>query len=148
MKIFTLTTLMLTFALSVNACAYQKVSIYNGKVIEFTSNANGFNTKTIFYEGKNEVIAFDAQFTPELARKSIEYLRKFTSKPISYLVITHPNPDKFNGASVFQNEGAKVVASRATKLAIPEVHAYKKYFFVKNSKIVFRRNISSNGKNR
>ena len=81
------------------------------------------------------MIAIDAQFTPELAKKSVEYLRRFTDKPISWLVITHPNPDKFNGASVFKAMGAKVIASRATARAIPEVHAYKEYFFVHMAKM-------------
>jgi glyoxylase-like metal-dependent hydrolase (beta-lactamase superfamily II) len=45
-------------------------------------------------------------------------------------VVTHPNPDKFNGASAFQAIGAKVVASKATAAAIPGVHAYKKSYFV------------------
>ena len=44
--------------------------------------------------------------------------------------MTPPNPDKFNGMSVFQKIGAKVIASSQTARSIPEVHGYKKYFFV------------------
>ncbi len=105
------------------------------RIIEYTSPAEGFHTKTYFYEGQEEVVAFDAQFTEKFAQEAIDYLRQFTLKPITWLVITHPNPDKFNGASVFQNQGAKVVASRATKESIPGVHAYKKYFFVEMAKM-------------
>ena len=50
------------------------------------------------------------------------------------MVLTHPNPDKFNGVSVFQALGAKVIASKATKDAIPGVYAYKKYFFTQVAK--------------
>lgn len=102
----------------------------NGRIIEFKSGPEGFDTKTFFYEGADEVIAFDAQFTPELARQAIARVREVTTKPITWLVITHPNPDKFNGAPVFQAAGAKVIASRATAQALPGVHAYKENFFV------------------
>src|SRR2546430_2474126 len=67
------------------------------KMYVYESDANGFNTKTIFYDNGEEVVAFDTQFTPELARKAIDYLRTQTSRPLTYAVITHPNPDKFNG---------------------------------------------------
>ncbi|MBK7963555.1 MAG: MBL fold metallo-hydrolase [Bdellovibrionales bacterium] len=107
-----------------------------GRIIEFKSGPEGFDTRTFFYEGSQEVVAFDAQFTPELARQSIQHLRTFTKKPISWLVITHPNPDKFNGASVFKKEeGTKIISSQATADAIPGVHAYKKYYFVNMAKM-------------
>jgi glyoxylase-like metal-dependent hydrolase (beta-lactamase superfamily II) len=101
----------------------------------FESDGNGFNTNTIFYDNGSEVVAFDAQFTADQARKAIAFLRSKSSNPIKYLVITHPNPDKFNGAAVFKEEGALIVASRATSENIPSVHAYKKYFFVNMAKM-------------
>jgi glyoxylase-like metal-dependent hydrolase (beta-lactamase superfamily II) len=100
------------------------------QIYRFESDSNGFNTNTIFYDNGTEVVAFDAQFTPDQAKKAIAFLRTKSSNPIKYLVISHPNPDKFNGASVFKEEGAIVIASRATSENIPGVHAYKKYFFV------------------
>ena len=45
-------------------------------------------------------------------------------------MITHPNPDKFNGAPAFQEAGAAVIASQATADALPGVHEYKKAGFV------------------
>jgi len=101
----------------------------------FESDANGFNTKTVFYDNGSEVVAFDAQFTSTLAQESIKFLRSKTSSPLTYLVVTHPNPDKFNGIDVFRESGAKVIASKATALAMPGVHAYKKYFFVNIAKM-------------
>ena len=128
-------TLAMT-AISTTACATSvKSNSQKGRVIEFKSDASGFDTRTFFYEGKNEVIAFDAQFTPELAKQSIAYLRKYTNKPISWLIISHPNPDKFNGASVFKAEGSKILASKSTADAIPGVQAYKEYFFVEIAKM-------------
>lgn len=101
-----------------------------GALYTFDSGADGFNTKTFFYDTGSEVIAFDAQFTPDLAEKAIDYLRTETDNPITYLIITHPNPDKFNGMTAFQAEGAEALASEATTEAMPSVNDYKKAFFV------------------
>jgi glyoxylase-like metal-dependent hydrolase (beta-lactamase superfamily II) len=101
-----------------------------GTLYTFDSGAAGFFTKTYFYDTGAEVVAFDAQFTPELAEQAMAFLREQTDNPITYLVLTHPNPDKFNGAPAFQDDGAEVIASQATTDAIPGVHAYKKAGFV------------------
>ncbi len=124
-------------AISITGCNTlpSKAQAYQGRVIEFKSGPEGFDTRTFFYEGENEVVAFDAQFTPALAKQSLVHLRKYTEKPVTWLVITHPNPDKFNGASVFKSEGARIIASNATAEAIPGVHAYKEYFFVEMAKM-------------
>ncbi|OYZ11329.1 MAG: hypothetical protein B7Y39_19465 [Bdellovibrio sp. 28-41-41] len=124
-------------AISVSGCAMApaKGIAHKGRIIEYKSGQEGFDTRTFFYEAENEVVAFDAQFTLELAKKSIAHLRTFTNKPISWLVITHPNPDKFNGASVFKDEGAKILSSKHTADAIPGVHAYKEYYFVEIAKM-------------
>ena len=101
-----------------------------GALYTYDSGEAGFFTKTYFYDTGNEVVAFDAQFTPQLAEAAIASLREQTDNPITSLVITHPNPDKFNGAPAFQQEGAQVIASEATEAAIPGVHEYKKAGFV------------------
>src|SRR5215208_7361989 len=101
-----------------------------GTLYTYDSGEAGFFTKTYFYDTGSEVVAFDAQFTPELAEQAIAFLREQTKSPITYLVLTHPNPDKFNGAPAFQAEGAEVIASEATADAIPGVHEYKKAGFV------------------
>lgn len=96
----------------------------------FTSDASGFDTHSWYLDTGREVVVFDAQFTPQLAEQAIASIRSRTASPIRWVVVTHPNPDKFNGASAFQAIGAKVVASKATAAAIPGVHAYKRAFFV------------------
>lgn len=116
---------------SLNACAHSENHQESGpKILEFTSDGSGFDTKTYFYIGEDGVAVLDAQFTPEIAQKALAQLRRVTNKPILYVIVTHPNPDKFNGAAVFQRHGGKVIASDATLRAIPGVHAYKKTFFV------------------
>lgn len=117
------------------SCSITKANARQGKIYTFESDASGFNTKNFFYDNGEEVVVFDAQFTPQTAQKSIEFLRTKTSNPISYVVITHPNPDKFNGVSAFQKLGAKVIASQKTVQNIPGVHDYKKYFFVQVAKM-------------
>jgi glyoxylase-like metal-dependent hydrolase (beta-lactamase superfamily II) len=101
----------------------------------FTSDASGFDTHSFWLDTGREVVVFDAQFTPDLANTVIADIRAKTKNPIRFLVVTHPNPDKFNGAPAFQAAGAKVVASESTAKAIPGVHAYKKYFFVNMAKM-------------
>lgn len=97
---------------------------------EFTSGAEGFDTHSFYYDTGSEVVVFDAQFTPELGREVVRAIQAETSSPIRYVVISHPNPDKFNGVEAFREVGAEVVASEATAAAIPGVHAYKKGYFV------------------
>ncbi|MGH2615900.1 MAG: hypothetical protein ACRDJC_11715, partial [Thermomicrobiales bacterium] len=41
-----------------------------GTLYTFDSGAEGFFTKTYFYDTGSEVVAFDAQFTPELAQRA------------------------------------------------------------------------------
>lgn len=101
----------------------------------FTSDANGFATHSFWYDTGAEVVVFDAQFTEALAEQLIAAIRAETASPITYMVVTHPNPDKFNGAAAFRKLGAKVVASEATARAIPAVHAYKKHYFVNVAKM-------------
>lgn len=96
----------------------------------FTSADEGFHTNSFWVDTGAEVVVFDAQFTPDLAEQVIEQIQSQTDSPIRWLVVTHPNPDKFNGASAFRSLGAQVVASRATTEAMPGVHAYKEAFFV------------------
>jgi glyoxylase-like metal-dependent hydrolase (beta-lactamase superfamily II) len=101
-----------------------------GQIYVYESDANGFNTKTVFYDTGAAVVAFDTQFTPEYANQAIAFLRTVSDRPLVYAVITHPNPDKFNGLTAFHAAGAKIVASRATVETMPDVQAYKQAFFV------------------
>jgi glyoxylase-like metal-dependent hydrolase (beta-lactamase superfamily II) len=96
----------------------------------FTSDQNGFDTHSFWIDTGKEVVVFDGQFTPQLADQVIAEIHEQTTSPIRWLVVTHPNPDKFNGAPRFQAAGAKVVASKATADALAGVHAYKKFYFV------------------
>jgi glyoxylase-like metal-dependent hydrolase (beta-lactamase superfamily II) len=102
---------------------------------EFKSDAAGFDTKSYFLDTGKEVVVFDAQFTPNLADQLINTIRATTKNPITHVVVTHPNPDKFGGLLSFAKLGAKLIASEETKSAMPGVHAYKKAYFVQTAKM-------------
>jgi glyoxylase-like metal-dependent hydrolase (beta-lactamase superfamily II) len=122
-------TLTLLSGLALAACG-EEPAAPGPMLYTFTSDGNGFDTHSHYLDTGAEVVVFDAQFTPALAQALVDDIRSHTDSPIRYLVVTHPNPDKFNGAPVFQALGAWVVASEATAAAIPGVHAYKRNFFV------------------
>ena len=114
--------LLFTFAVG---CAPAPVTVNT-----FTSGAEGFDTSSYWIDTGAEVIVFDAQFLPSSAEQLLAEITAATSSPVSLVVVTHPNPDKFNGAPVFQAVGAEVIMSEATAAALPGVHAYKEAYFV------------------
>lgn len=116
------------------------------QIFTFESDSSGFNTKNYFYDNGEEVVAFDTQFTEKYANESIAFLKTKTKSPIKYLVITHPNPDKFNAISSFKKLGAKVVASRQTTESLPGVYNYKKYYWTKIAKAFTEKNYPRLGK--
>lgn len=113
------------FALALLGCRAPELTLNT-----WTSGADGFDTTSTWTETADGVIVFDAQFTPALAESLLADIRASTDAPIAAVVVTHPNPDKFLGAPVFQAEGAALIASAATAAALPEVWAYKKAYFV------------------
>ncbi|AFY00774.1 MBL fold metallo-hydrolase [Bdellovibrio bacteriovorus] len=110
----------------------------SNRIISYRSGTEGMDTVTYFFEASNEVVAFDAQLSPDIARRALTYLRQFTDKPITWLVITQPTPDKFNGSSIFQEAGAKILCSVSTTKHFPEIHSHKEFYF-KNTTTLFRK---------
>lgn len=139
-RIVTLAVLSLPFSAAAcadapsTAPATSSTAIVPAPIRTFTSDAAAFDTHSFWVDTGREVVVFDAQFTPDLANKLIAEIRAKTESPIKFVVVTHPNPDKFNGAPAFQAVGAKIVASESTARAIPGVHAYKKGYFVNVAK--------------
>ncbi|WP_046243388.1 MBL fold metallo-hydrolase [Hymenobacter terrenus] len=129
-------TIFLAVATLSASCASdsQAVRPDKGQVYVFESDASGFNTKTVFYDDGQQVVAFDAQFTEGAADQAIAFLKQKTSHPIKYLVVTHPNPDKFLGVPAFKKVGATVIMSEETARHMPAVYDYKKYYFVNIAK--------------
>lgn len=101
-----------------------------GQLHVFTSDAAGFHTHSAWYDDGKEVTVVDSQFVPEAAQALVADIQKKTRSPITRIIVTHPNPDKFNALSVFHKLGAQSVASKATAAAIPGTDAYKRYFWI------------------
>jgi glyoxylase-like metal-dependent hydrolase (beta-lactamase superfamily II) len=99
-------------------------------IYEFDAGPSFLNTKSYFYDNGEEVVAFDAQLSTELAQKSIEFLKSKTKNPITFLVILNPAVERFNGVSAFKKIGAAVVASRKTAEAMQAEYDYQKDFFL------------------
>jgi hypothetical protein len=83
-------------------------------IFGFDPGPEYFHTKSFFYDNGEEVIAFEAQASPELAKKSIAFLRSKTKNPITWVVLLQPGPYETNGVSAFHAIGAKVIASKKT----------------------------------
>jgi glyoxylase-like metal-dependent hydrolase (beta-lactamase superfamily II) len=105
-----------------------------GTLGSFTSDAEGFDTRTYWYDDGQEVTVIDTQFVPALTEAMVAKIRASTASPITRVIVTHPNPDKFNGLSVLHALGAESIASARTAVAMPGVHAYKKYFWTQVAK--------------
>ena len=96
---------------------------YSWEDMDFTAEIEEYEENNNTDDDGEQVTVFDAQFTPELAAQLLAEIQAETDSPVGAVVVTSPNPDKFNGASVFQAEGAELVASEATAAAMPGVHA-------------------------
>ena len=121
-------------SLSLTAAALPKNSV-QPKIVSFESEASGFNTKSFFVVSQGEAVVIVTQFTPHAAQLALDHFSKTEKSALKFAIATHPNPDKFNGATFFQSKGAKFVTSEATANAMADVHAYKKYFFVNMAKM-------------
>ena len=68
--------------------------------------------------GDNEVLVFDAQATPVMAKRIVKRIRRVTKKPIKYVVLSHYHAVRALGASGF---GAQdIITSEATRELIAE----------------------------
>jgi glyoxylase-like metal-dependent hydrolase (beta-lactamase superfamily II) len=65
--------------------------------------------------GDDGVMVIDTQATPLMAREVIRRVRRVTSKPIRYVVLTHYHAVRVLGASAYRAE--QIIASRRTRTA-------------------------------
>jgi len=114
--------------------AFTPVISNAGELNVYTSDVNGFDTHTFWYDDGEEITVIDTQFVPQFAQKAIATIKAKSSNPITRVIITHPNPDKFNGLTTLHAEGAVSIASNSTASAMRDVHEYKKSFFVNVAK--------------
>lgn len=124
-------TLLIVAALLASACGGSTPSNANtpatasaahDDVGVFQSIPWGFDTMSYWIEGPDGLVAIDTQFLPSAAEKMIATAEAKTKKKFVLAIVLHANPDKFNGTSVFQKHGVKVVTSEEVKKVMPEVH--------------------------
>lgn len=94
----------------------------SGDVGTYVSIPWGFDTSSYWIEGPEGLVAIDTQFLPSAAEEMIERAEALTKKKFVLAIVLHANPDKFNGTSVFQKHGIRVVTSAQVKAIMPEVH--------------------------
>ena len=68
--------------------------------------------------GDNEVLVFDAQATPVMARRIVKRIRRVTKKPIKFVVLSHYHAVRVLGASGFA--APNIITSEATRELIAE----------------------------
>lgn len=56
------------------------------------------------------VVAIDAQASPVDAERMLAAIRKVTTQPVRWVILTHHHPDHHFGTIVFKRQGAKVMA--------------------------------------
>ena len=100
----------------------------------YTSNAKGFDTHTFYYDDGKEVTLIDTQFVPSLTAAMVEEIKRKTSSPITRVIVTHANPDKFNGLPYLHRMGVESITSAAVASDMPLVHVYKENFWVNGAK--------------
>lgn len=101
----------------------------------YTSDSNGFDTHTFYYDDGKEVTLIDTQFVPSLTEAMITAVKSKTNSPITRVIVTHPNPDKFNGLPYLHKLGVESITSEGVAREMPAVHAYKENFWVNTAKV-------------
>ena len=122
-------TLILFSTLALVTCG-----TYAGELHVFTSGKAGFNTHSVWYDDGQEVTVVDTQFTPAIAQSMLNEIKNKTKSPVTRLIVTHANPDKFNALSVFNALGVETIASRGTADAMVDADKYKRYYWVNVAK--------------
>jgi cyclase len=74
----------------------------------------GSGANTGFFIGEKEVLVIDAKMSGETAKQMIEEIKKLTSNPIKYVVITHSDGDHVNGLVGF-SKNINIIAHQQTR---------------------------------
>jgi len=100
LKLIFLLAFILIFSLSPSITAQQqesapvKASQVKGNIYE-VKGGRGANAG--FFIGEKEVLVIDAKMTEESAKQMIAEIKKLTSNPIKYVILTHSDGDHVNG---------------------------------------------------
>ena len=111
-----LTIFILFFSLSSSITAQQqepppvKATQVKGNIYE-VEGGSGANAG--FFIGEKEVLVIDAKMTEESAKQMIAEIKKLTSSPIKYVILTHSDGDHVNGLVGFPPD-AIIIAHHQT----------------------------------
>lgn len=105
-----------------------------GKLGVFTASEQGFDTHTFYYDDGQEVVLIDTQFVPALTAAMLEQIHRETRSPVTRVIVTHPNPDKFNGLAYLHKLGVHSLSSEGVATAMPSVNDYKQHFWIQTMK--------------
>ena len=84
-----------------------------GRGVEGRANAG-------FVVTSDGVVVIDALASPAQGEALLQTIRRTTSQPIKWLVLTHHHPDHHFGAIVFRRAGARVIAHPDTRVLAAE----------------------------
>lgn len=115
--------------ISASLCGFSKSSFATPTVGTYVSSDNGFLTSSYWIDGPQGVVVIDTQFLLSAAREVIARAEKASGKKVVAALVLHPNPDKFNGAAVFNKRGIPVYTSAQVLAKIPAVHELRKTWF-------------------
>ncbi len=121
---------IITMRVATACLAFASTTVVAGSLGVFTSGTSGFDTHTFYYDDGEEVTLIDTQFLPSLTEAMVEEIKSKTSSPITRVIVTHANPDKFNGLPYLHRLGIESMTSAAVAGEMPLVHAYKEHFWI------------------
>ena len=94
----------------------------DGDVHEYVSHPRSFSTSSYWIEGPSGLVMIDTQFLPSACAESLALAEARTGQRVELAIVTHANPDKFNGTAVLQERGIEVVTSAQVLALLPAVH--------------------------
>src|SRR6202034_3985968 len=85
--------------------------------IQHKNVPGGASGNTTVIIGDREVLVVDSAYFPSVAREDIEQIRKWTDKPVGFLLITHFHNDHNNGKSTYMAAfpNLTIIAQEETK---------------------------------
>ncbi|HEY0705779.1 MAG TPA: MBL fold metallo-hydrolase [Polyangia bacterium] len=101
----------------------------DARIGTYVSSDEGFRTNSYWIEGDKGVVVIDTQFLLSAAEELIALAERSTGKKVTLAIVLHPNPDKFNGAAVFNRRGIRVITSSQVLARLPAVHELRKTWF-------------------
>src|ERR1700733_1382132 len=85
--------------------------------IQHENSPGGASGNTTVIIGDREALVVDSAYFPSVAREDIEQIRKWTDKPVAFLLTTHYHNDHNNGSSTYMAAfpNLTIIAQEETK---------------------------------